>query len=914
MTDRHWLWLARCLVRLGAPLVPAARRSDWRREWEAELFRWWSILSPEFRGSWVYRARLLRRAALALEDAALFRSHLRAASFGRTQITRTRREPMQELLQNLRFAFRMIRRNPGFAAVVVITLGLGIGANTAVFSVINTVLLRPLPYDEPDRMTLVWTNFGPDLPQNWISGPEFVEMREFNNTFEDIAVAVPSTVAFTGDGEPVQVPTGLVSGNMFDVLRVLPHIGRLIGLDDDLPGAAPVAVLSHEFWTGRYGGDPSVLGSSVILDGQAFEVVGIIPAGFKILHPEFPERIDIWTSLLPQFGSFFGGQPTYAQLSRGSHGMRGFARLKAGVSIEQAQADMDAVALAMQERNPNYYSFTGWGLTVYSMREDLVEEARPALLVLFGAVGFVLLIACVNVANLMLARAAVREREIAVRIALGAGRTRIAKQLMTESVTLGLAGGILGLATAFGALRALVVLAPDDLPRRAEIGVDPMVLLFTLGVSLVTSLLFGLAPAFHGMKTNLAESFKEGGRGATSGLHGRNLRGALVVAEVALALVLLVGAGLMIRSFQRLLETDAGYTVDDLITMRVPLSFARYQPPEAVTFWNRLLRETAGLPGVQAVGSISHLPLSNSYSSGTTVVEASETLLPNQRAWEVDRRFVSAGYFETMQSPLVAGRLFTEADRAGVSLVAVVDEEFVRRAWPSEDPIGQRVGFDQDADGNMRWREVVGVIRHQKHYDLNTTGREQAYFPFSQGRVTSMFLAARVAGDPMALAASIRRLVWDIDPEQTVADIATMDSRVREAVAQPRFNLILLTAFAAVALILATVGIYGVISYSVAQRGHEIGVRMALGAKSQDVVAMVLKQGVGLVAVGLGVGTAAAFALTRVMQTLLFEVSASDPVTYVVVGVILLGVGTAASLLPARRAARLEALSVLTTE
>ena len=823
---------------------------------------------------------------------------------------------MQELLQNLRYSIRTIRRNPGFAAVVVITLGLGIGANTAVFSVINTVLLRPLPYDEPEQLALVWTNFGPDLPQNWISGPELVEMREFNKTFEDIAVAFPSTVAFTGDGEPVQVPTGLVSGNMFDVLRVPPHMGRLIDADDDRPGAAPVAVLSHEFWTGRYAGDPGVVGSSVTLDGQAFEVVGIIPAGFKILHPDaqFPERIDVWTSLLPQFGSFFGGQPTYAQLDRGAHGMRGFARLKAGVSIEQAQADMNGVALAMQERNPNYYSFQGWGLTVYSMREDLVEEVRPALLVLFGAVGFVLLIACVNVANLMLARAAAREREIAVRTALGAGRARIAKQLMTESVVLGMAGGAVGLATAFGALGALVALAPDALPRRADIGVEPSVLLFTLGVSLVTGLLFGLAPAFSGMKTNLAESLKEGGRGSTTGLHGRNLRGVLVVSEVALALVLLVGAGLMIRSFQRLLEADPGYTVDGLITMRVPLSFTRYPPAEAVTFWNRLLQETAGLPGVQSVGSINNLPLSNSYSSGTTGVEASETLEPNQRAWEVDRRLVSAGYFETMQSQLVAGRLFTDADRAGVSPVAIVDEEFVLRAWPSEDPIGQRVGFDRDAEGNVIWREVVGVIRHQKHYDLNTTGREQAYFPFSQGRVTGMFLAARVAGDPMALAASIRRLVWDIDPEQPIADIATMTSRVGTAVAQPRFNLVLLTAFATVALVLATVGIYGVISYSVAQRGHEIGVRMALGAKSQDVVAMVMKQGVGLLAVGLGIGTVGALGLTRIIQTMLFEVSATDPVTYVVVAALLLVVGMAACLVPARRATRVEAVSVLTTE
>ena len=913
MTDRWLLWVARRLIGLGAPLVPAARRHEWRREWELELVRWWDALPAVYRRSWWYRLRLVKRAALSVKDAVLFRSHRRALD--RTYFTKTRREPMQELLQNLKYAVRTIRRNPGFAAVVVVTLGLGIGANTAVFSVINTVLLRPLPYAEADRLTVIWTNFGPDLPQNWISGPELVEMREFNTAFEDIGVAVPFTVSVTGDGGPVQVQAGVVSGNMFDLLRVRPHLGRLIGADDDRPGSVPVAVLGHGFWNRRFGGDPTVVGRSVVVNGQAMEVVGVLPPDFKILHPDaqFPERIDVWMALLPVFGSFFGAQPAYSDLPRGSHGMRGFGRLNPGVTVEQAQADMDAVAAAMEERTPNYYSFAGWGLTVYSMHDDLVEEVRPALVVLFGAVGFVLLIAVVNVANLMLARGAAREREIAVRTALGAGRGRIAKQLMTESVVLAVAGGAVGLATAFGALRALVALAPADLPRRAEIGVDPMVLLFTLGISLVTGLLFGLAPALHGMKTNLAESFREGGRGSTA-VRGRTMRMGLVVSEVALALVLLVGAGLMIRSFQRLLVTDPGYQTDGLITMQVPLSFASYRPADAVVFWDRLLQETVGLPGVQSVGAINILPLSNSYSSGTTRVEQSETLPANQRAWEVDRRFVSAGYFETMQSPLVSGRFFTDADRAGARLVAIVDEEFVRRAWPSEDPIGQRVGFDRDSDGNLRWREVVGVVRHQKHYGLNTIGREQAYFPFGQSSTIGMFLTVRTAGDPASLASVIRRQVWDIDPDQPIADIATMAGRVSASVGQPRFNLLLLTAFAAVALILATVGIYGVISYSVVQRGHEIGIRMALGAKSQDVVAMVMKQGVGLVAIGLVIGTAAALGLTRVIQTLLFEVSASDPVTYVVVVGVLLTVAVVACLLPARRATRVEPVSVLTTE
>jgi predicted permease len=818
------------------------------------------------------------------------------------------------LIQDLRYAVRTLLKNRAFTAVAVITLGLGIGANTAVFSVINTVLLRSLPYDQPEQLTVVWTNFGRDLPQNWISGPEYGEMLEFNTTFEDIAVALPSSANLTGDGNPEQISAGIASANLFSVLRVQPAMGRLFIAEDDRPGAELVAVISDGFWRRRFGGDPTIVGRTIDLDGDPYTVIGILPPGFKILHPDaqFPAEIDVWIALLPAYSGFFGRPITYAEMSRGSHGMRGFGRLKPGVTLAQARADMDAVANAMRERTPDYYDFEGWGLTVYSLHGDLVEEVRPALLVLLGAVGFVLLIAVVNVANLSLARATAREREIAVRTALGAGRRRLMGQLLTESVVLSLIGGFVGLATAFGLVRALAIFAPADLPRRGDIGIDGGVLVFTLGVSLVAGLLFGLAPALHGARGRLVESLKEGGRGSSVGVRGGRARSALVAAEVALAVVLLVGAGLMVKSFARLMETDPGYRTEDLLTLSISLP-GSYSDQATASFYDRLITQVAGLPGVESVGAISHLPLSNAYYSGTTQVDESATLPEDERSIEADRRFVSPEYFQTMGVSLLSGRFFTEADNTDAPLVAMVDEEFVKRFWPTEEPIGKHVAISW-TDAGPAWREVVGVVRHSKHYNLSTVGREQVYFPYKQEPRSRMFLAVRTAVDPLSLAGAVRNEVWTIDPDQPVADVQAMGQRVGAAVAQPRFNLLLLGGFAVLALALAAVGIYGVISYSVSQRSHEIGVRIALGAETGQVVALVLRQGLGVVLVGLGIGTAAALSLSRLMSSLLFDVRATDPVTYVLVVAGLAAVGAAACYLPARRATRVEPVHVLTSE
>ncbi len=819
------------------------------------------------------------------------------------------------LIQDLRYAIRTLFKNRAFTAVAVITLALGIGANTAVFSVINTVLLRPLPYQEPDRLTVIWTNFGADLPQNWISGPEYAEMQEFSTLFEDIAVALPFTVSITGSGEPEQISAAAASGNFFRTLKVQPAVGRGFRSDDDRPGADAVTVISDGFWKRRFGGDPSVVGQTINLNGDPYVVIGILPPDFKILHPDaqFPPNIDVWAAMSPLFGGFFGRPMQYSEMPRGSHGMRGFGRLKPGVTLAQAQADMTAVAIAIKEKTGGY-NFEGWGISVYSLRGDLVENVKTPLLVLLGAVGFVLLIAVVNVANLSLARASSREREIAVRTALGAGRRRLMRQLLTESVVLSVVGGFAGLMTAFGLVRAIAVFAPDDLPRRADIAIDGGVLLFTLGISLLAGILFGLAPALHSLKGHLVESLKEGGKGSTVGIRGRRVRAGLVVTEIALAVVLLVGAGLMIRSFARLMENDPGYRTDGLLTMRIALPGTKYTGPAIADFFDRLIEQVASLPGVQSAGTISHLPLSNAYASGTTTVNESQTVPEDQRSFEAERRWVSPQYFQTMGVSLLRGRFFADADNADAPLVAMVDEEFVKRFWPDEEPLGKRLAISRNPDGSRTWREVVGVVAHSKHYNLRAVGREQAYYPYKQQPVATMFLAVRTAVDPMSAMAAVREQVWAIDPDQPVSDIQTMKQRVGSSVAQPRFNLLLLAGFAAAALALAVVGIYGVISYSVSQRSHEIGVRMALGAEAGQVVAMVLRQGFGVVLLGLGIGTVAALGLSRLMTTLLFGVSATDPVTYVLVALGLAGVGVAACYLPARRVTRVEPVHILTSE
>jgi predicted permease len=823
---------------------------------------------------------------------------------------------LESVLQDLRYSLRTLARSPAFTAVAVLTLALGIGANSAVFSVVDAVLLRPLPYDEPDRLTLIWTNFGRDLPQNWVSGPEFREMQELNRSFEAIGVVVPRTSSITGVGEPEQVGTAGASGNFFDVLRVDAALGRTFTAADDRATAEPTALLSYGYWQRRFGGDPGVVGRTMNIDGYPFTIVGVLPADFDIMHPdaEFPSSVDIWFPIMPVVRAIFGVDD-YNALPRGSHFLCSFGRLSPGVTLEQARADMNGVALRMQELSPDYYDFEGWGLTVYSLHGDLVEGVKPALLVLLGAVAFVLLIACVNVANLMLARAAGREREIALRSALGAGRGRLIRQLLTESVTLALLGGVAGFGTAFLLVRSLSAVLPADLPRAAAIGVDPGILAFTLVVAVAAGILFGLAPAMGVGKQDLVDSLKEGGRGATTGRQGRRLRSGLVVAEMALALVLLVGAGLMLRSFARLLDSNPGYNPDGVLTLAVPLPAAvSGDDARVVGFFDRLLERVENLPGVSTAGAVSQLPLSGTYSSGTTWVDRSEALPEDQWELEADRRSVSSDYFRAMGIQVERGRAFTPADRGDAPLVAIVDERFAQRFWPNEDPIGRHVSIGRGASGPV-WCEVVGVVAHAKHYNLSSEGREQVYFPYRQRPSSQMYLAIRTAtGDPAGLAGAVRREVWALDPNQPVDDVETMSARVNASLSGDRFNLLLLGGFAALALLMAAVGIYGVISYTVTQRSHEFGIRMALGADRSRVLSLVLKQGLRQAIVGVLLGAAAALALTRLMANLLFEVRPADPLTYIAVAALLVAVAVLACGIPALRAARYQPVEVLREE
>lgn len=870
-----------------------------------------------------------RRARAARGQLAALRARPRTSITGRTPRTPRALLPsrtshplgstmLDHILQDLRFALRSLRKSPVFTVVAVLTLALGIGANTAVFSVVNGVLLAPLPYEDPEQLTLIWTNFGENLPQNWVSGPELVEMREFSSAFEAIEVALPFSASFAGRGEPEQVPSGIVSGGFFELLRVQAALGRTLQPSDDEAGIAPVVVLSDGFWKRRLGADPGIVGQELNLSGSPITVVGVLPPDFRALHPEFTDRIDVWVPLQPIFGS------SYDQQSRGSHGMRAFGRMKDGVTYQQAQADMDAVAVAMKEANPQAYGFEGWGLTVLPLHADLVEDVEGALVILFGAVGFVLLIACVNVANLQLTRAAGRDREVAVRSALGAGRRRLMQQLLTESLVLGLLGAALGLAVAYGMLRALVSLAPENLPRLGDVGIDAAVLGFTLAAGLLTSLLFGVAPWLFALRTNLVDALREGGRGNTAGGAGARLRMALVVAEVALAVVLLVGAGLMMRSFSRLLHTDPGYRTESVLTMQVQLPFPQYQQADAQAFWRDLMSRVQPLPGVQAAGLVSQLPLSGSYSSGTTMVDDSEFGQTDPRVpyhfVEADRRSVTPGYFEAMGMELIAGRWLSDADnQPDAEPVAVIDEEFVRTFWPDDDPLAHRAAWswNRDPETNelvVNWARIVGVVRHARHYGVGTNGREQLYAPVAQRPSNSMFLAVRTNVEPESLVAVIRDQVWAIDPDRPVDDVATMQTRLADNVAQPRFNTVLIGAFALVAALLAAIGLYGVIAFAVGQRTNEIGVRMALGASGGSVRGLVLRQGLTLVALGLVAGIGASFALSRVISTLLYSVSATDPLTYVGVAALLAAVATLACMVPAARATRIDPVAALREE
>jgi putative ABC transport system permease protein len=804
---------------------------------------------------------------------------------------------MDSVRLDLAYALRRLVQAPAFTAIATATLALGIGANTAIFSVVNAVLLKPLPFERPYELARV--------AQTWKGRPSvyspqnFLDVQSQSHAFEFLAAIDAGAVTLTGAGTPARVEGAEVSAAFFDVLRVRPPHGRAFGPEENEPGRTKVAVLGHRLWQERFGGDPGVVGRPVHLNRVPHVVVGVAPAGFS-----FPEGAEVWTPL--EYDSRFRAE------SRGAWYLTVIGRLKPGVTVERAREEVSTIAARLAQAYPD--ANEGVGGTVLSLHEATVGDSRTALLVLLGAVGLVLLVACVNVANLLLARVAARETELAVRTALGAGRGRLVRQLLTESVLLALLGGLAGMALASFLVDALLALQPQGLPRLAEVRLDRPVLGFTAALSLLTGVLFGIAPAFQMARRATAQALREGSRGILAGGRGR-LRSGLVVGQLALAMVLLAGAGLLIHSFSRLRQVDPGFRSSNALSFRIALPESAYaDDARLVAFQDELRERLAALPGARAVGAVSSLPLTGARFSISFTVEGRPPLPPAQQP-SLEVRIATAGYFEAMGIPLMRGRLFGRGDDGESPQVVVLSESAVRRFFPEEDPLGQRIELGM---GSRRGRgvggEVVGVVGDVKERGLAEEELPEVYLPYAQYPVQSMDVLLRSNLDPRALAPAAERVVHALDAELPLSRVATLDEVVARSISQPRFHMLLLGAFAGSALFLAALGIFGVMSHAVAQRSREIGIRLALGARPGDVLRMLRGEALGLTALGIGAGLAATAALSRAIAGLLFDLSPTDPATLAgVAGLLAVSAGLAAQL-AARKATRVDPLTALRSE
>jgi putative ABC transport system permease protein len=808
---------------------------------------------------------------------------------------------MQTLWQDLRYGARMLLRKPGFTLIAVLTLALGIGATTAIFSVVNTVVLRPLPYPEPDRLAMVWMNNKRiNVAEDWHSWPNYIDYRDQNKVFESIAAFNNRSFNLTGEGEPVRVVGAWGTANLFPTLGVNPILGRGFTVEEEEQGKGSVVVLGYGLWQRQFGGDPQVVGKTISLNGAPRTVIGVMPAGFN-----FPRKeTEIWipVSLNQQ-----------NRQQRGGFWIQAIGRLKPGVTVRQAQAEMSGIADRLQQQYPDM--LRGYGANIVGYQEQVVGSVKLALWLLLGAVGFVLLIACVNVANLLLGSAAAREREIAVRTAIGAGRARLVRQLLTESAVLALLGGAAGVLLAVWGLNALIALGPQDIPRLSQAPLDGRVLGFALTVSLLTGLIFGLLPALQASKPDLNETLKEGGRGTTASRQGRRIRQSLVVAEVAIALVLLACAGLMIKSFLRLQQVNVGFNPDNLLTMRIQLSGERYgqgQGAGAVNFYQQLIQRVESLPGVQGVGAISDIFLSQTPNSSNFSIEGRPDFKPEERI-ETPVDVVSPNYFRVVGTALVSGRWFDERDGSQTTPVVIINETMARRFWPNEDPLGKRIKYGGQGS-NDPWKTIVGVVADARRTGFEHEVRCETFLPHAQSPSRGMTLVARSTTRPEALAASVRQAVRELDKDQPVYDIRPMAAMLGEMVARRRLNMLLFGLFAGVALLLAGVGIYGVMSTAVTQRSHEIGVRLALGARAADVLKLVVREGMTLAVIGVVIGLAVALLVTRLMTSLLYGVSATDPATFVLIALLLTAVALVACWIPARRATMVDPMVALRVE
>ncbi|HEV3469185.1 MAG TPA: ABC transporter permease [Pyrinomonadaceae bacterium] len=807
---------------------------------------------------------------------------------------------MLTLWQDLRFAARVLRTNPGFTAVAALALALGVGANTAIFSVVNGVLLRPQPYAEPERLVSVWLTTAGEREEGFSSFKDFADWRAQTRSFEEMASFRGGGYTLTGVGEPRRVQGLRVSSGFFPVLRVSPAAGRAFLPEEDAPGGERVVVISHEFWQRSLGGDRGALGRQLMLNSQPHTVVGVLPRGFR---PPLDYEAEVYTTV---------GHEGANLDSRGARVTNVIGRLKPGVTSEQAQADLEAVARALALQYPD----TNADTTAYlvNLHEQQVGKVRPALWVLLAAVGLVLLIACSNVANLLLGRAAARRKEMAIRAALGAGRWRVVRQLLTESVLLSVLAGAAGLLLALWSIDALVALGPADLPRLGEIRADARVFGFSLLLSLLTGFVFGLAPALKASRPELNEALKAGGRGTTAGRGSQRLRGLLIVSQTALALVLLVSAGLLLKSFLRLTEVDPGFDPENVLTLRVNLPAAKYkESAPRVAFVQQALERARAVPGVERAAFVGPMPFSHSEVFGDFRVVGRPEPQPGQEPGAAVRS-VTPDYFRVMGIPLRRGRHFGEQDRKGGGVgAAIINEQMAREYWPDQEPLGQRVtgiGANQNGDEPPEW-EIVGVVGDVRHDGLNSEPKPELYLPHQQNSWSWGTFVVRTAGDPAALAEPVRKEIMAVDREQPVVDVKPLSRLVSESVAQPRFYALLVGAFSAVGLTLAVVGIYSVISYAVTERTHEIGVRMALGAQAADVRRLMIRHGMAYALAGIAAGTLGALAAARYLSSQLFGVTATDTFVFAAVPLLVAAVALAACYVPARRATKVDPLDAL---
>jgi putative ABC transport system permease protein len=807
---------------------------------------------------------------------------------------------MEAFLQDLQYSIRILVKKPGFTAIVILALALGIGANTAIFSVVNAVMLRPLPYSDPEGLVMVWeTNPQKGRMFHPVSSANYLDWRDQNHVFDYIAAMSSSDFVLSGGDVPEQIQGALVSASFFPLLGVEPFLGRAFLPEEDQPGGEPVVILSYGLWQHQFGADTSLIGKRLILNGVSRTVIGVMPAGFDFTGEVFTLDADLWVPI-----AF-----AQSQIQRGPRYLGVVARLAPGVTVEKARSEMEIIAQELAGQYPQTNS--GRGVNVISVHEQAIRETRSSIIVLLVTVGFVLLIACANIANLLLARATARRKEAAIRAALGASRYRIVRQLLTESVLLSLLGGALGLLLAFIGIEFLANLIPGDIPRVKHIGLEGRVLGFTMLISVLTGILFGMAPALESSKIDLHQVLKEGGRTSTTGSGSHRLRGLLVISEIALALVLLSGAGLMINSFMRLQKIDPGFDAQNVLTMQISLPRSRYPEAEKQkAFFQQILQRAEALPAVTSASMTYPLPLSREYAIRTFTIEGLPIPDPKDRP-DADYNMVSPGHFRTAGIRMLSGRDFSEDDVSGTQLVAIINETLARRFWGNENPIGKYVII---SDGVEAPRQIIGVVGDVKQIQLDAEPRPQLYLTYLQQPNDSMFLAVRSTSNPTMLASAIRNEVLALDRDQPIYNVKTMQERLSYSISQKRFSMIFLCLFAAIALTLAAVGIYGVVSYSVMQRTHEIGIRMAVGAGQRDILSMIVRQAMVLVLIGVGIGLASAFALTRLMSSLLYGVSPTDPPTFIAISLLLIAVALAACFIPARRATVVDPIVVLRYE